>query len=152
MSQGGAAGSDPNPAGQAASIDKALTEAEASLKTVDSTPFSPKAFQLFTSSVSEYTRDLASESLRNANRSKADSISRTHVENARQYLVSSHARPMLQHLSTAGGIFVGAGVGNLLALVSTKQPFTTAGVVWTAASFLVGAFLIALHVGRDISW
>jgi hypothetical protein len=151
MTEGGNGGY-ANSSPEDSSLEKAVAEAEKNLAPLDPAPFSPKAFQLFTDSVSEYTRDLARESLRNANRTKADSISRNNVDTARQYLVSSHARPMVQHLSTAGGIFLGAGAGNILALVSTNQPFTTPSVVWTAASLLVGAFLIALHVGKDINW
>jgi hypothetical protein len=135
--------------GPMAAVSRSIAEAESSLQNVDPTPFSEGAFRLLIESISEYTSTLTSESSRIARRQRADAISRAHVEQAQQHLVTSRSRPVMQHLGTIGGIFFGAAVGNILSLVSADT-IKAPSVLITAGLLVFGAFLVALHIGRDL--
>lgn len=135
----------PNRENQATDL---VREAERHVDALDSGPFSSQAFQALKMKVSGYVRALVVESARISRRRGEDVISASHVEQASDYLVTSSSRRWLRHLGTVGGILLGAALSNFLAMTSSSQ-YSTTGVVVSAALAIIGAFGVALHIGRE---
>src|SRR5580692_5415419 len=83
-------------------------EAERQLANADAAPFSPQAFHILKSKVSDYVRALIGESAKVSRRGRADVISAAHVEQASEYLITTSSRRWVRHLGTIGGILLGA--------------------------------------------
>ena len=125
-----------------------LAQAEAQLRESNSSPFSPPAFDLLKSTITEYISELVRESIRVSKRYRTDIVSAAHVERAAEYLVSSTSRRFYRHLGTVGGILLGAALSNMLAMTLTAK-YTGAGTILSGILGIVGSFLIALHIARD---
>lgn len=129
-------------------VTNLIREAEDGLASVDPGPFSPQAFELLRAKVSSYVRELIVESSKVARRRKVDLISARHVEIASDYLGSGTIKSWWRHVGTIGGILLGASISNFLAMASTEQ-FPANGVLLSAGLAVVGAFGVALHIGRE---
>ncbi len=90
-------------------VHAVVAEAEADLKRVDVSPFSPPAFGTLKAKISEYVVELLNESIKVSKRHRADTVSAAHVERAAEYLVSSTSRRSYRHLGTVGGILLVKG-------------------------------------------
>ena len=129
-------------------IQSILDEANNSWQKIDPLPFSPQAFTRAKEKVEEFTKQLAVESIKTAKRHRSDSVSSADVEHASQYLVSSTSHKIYKHIGTLGGIMLGAGFSNILAMITTGQ-FTTTGVVSSCLLAAVGAFMVASHIAKE---
>jgi hypothetical protein len=125
-----------------------IDDADQNLQNLDSTPFSEPAFDRLKYKISEYIVQLITESIKTSKRRQADNVSTSHVELASQYLVSSTSHKVFKHLGTLGGIFLGAGISNLLSMVTTSQ-YNITGIAISVILTGVGAFLVAFHIARD---
>lgn len=125
-----------------------IDSAEKELESLATSPFSNAAFATFKDKVAKYIGDLITESVKTAKRHSADTVSSTHVEQASDHLVSNTGRKYFRHLGTIGGILLGAGISNILAMTTSNQ-FTTLGVSITSALSIAGAFLVALHMAKE---
>lgn len=125
-----------------------LQEIDQSLGNIDKQSFSRDAFNLLKQKILEYASHLIIESTKTANRHRADSISSSHVEKASEYLVVGSTNKLLTHLGTVGGIFLGAGISNLLSMITTSQ-FSMYGIVGTVGLSIIGSFLTAIHMARS---
>jgi hypothetical protein len=128
-------------------LDAVIGEAERRLGDVDSGSFSPQPFHFLKLKVSEYVRSLVIESAKLSRRHRADVISAAHVEQASDYLVSRSSHRWFRHIGTVGGILLGASLSNFLAMTTAAQ-YSAIGVIISAALAVVGAFGVALHIGR----
>jgi histone H3/H4 len=129
-------------------LERAARRAAARLRPIDTRPFSEPAFQLVEASIADYIRSLVLESSRIAEFEDADVISASDVERASRYLFRSSGRSLAQHIGTAGGILLGAALGNTLSLVSAKHP-SHLSFALTIGLAIAGAFMIAFHIARD---
>lgn len=94
--------------------------------------------------------DLDFHAVMHWDRARFEIVSVQHVRTAAQHLNSGHtANRWTKHLGTLGGIFLGAAVGNILALLSVNQ-ITLANALLTLGFGILGAFLVALHIGKDL--
>ncbi len=109
-----------------------VAQAEAQLREVSPSPFSPPAFGLLKANISEYVSELIGESIKVSKRHRADTVSAAHVERAAEYLVSSTSRRIYRHLGTVGGILLGAALSNMLAMTLTGQ-YTGVGTILSAS-------------------
>lgn len=125
-----------------------LIKADDDLKIEDISPFSPSAFEDLKEKINEYIIDLVNESVKIAVRYKADIVSKAHVEQASEYLVSSIRRKIFRHLGTVGGIFLGAAVSNFMGLTSATQ-LSISSILVSGGLGIVGAFMVALHIAKD---
>jgi histone H3/H4 len=129
-------------------LQSILDEADRSLQKIDPLPFSEPAFARAKEKVEEFTRQLAVESIKTAKRHRADTVSSADVEHASQYLVSSTSHKIYKHVGTLGGIMLGAGFSNVLAMMTTGQ-FTTTGVASSCLLAAVGAFMVSFHIAKE---
>jgi hypothetical protein len=135
----------PDPDG---ALEHTLKRAESELAQADSSPFSPSAFSVLKEKVAEYIRELVNESVRVSRRHQADTVSAAHVERGAEYLVSITSRRFFRHLGTVGGILLGASLSNILAMTTAGQ-YSPTGILVSAGLAVAGAFMIALHIGKD---
>ena len=129
-------------------LRKIKQSAESYLNGIDPLPFSPSAFETLKSKVSEYVTNLVTESIKVSRRHQADTVSANHVHRATEYLVSITSRRFFRHIGTVGGVLLGASLSNILSMAGTDT-YTTLGVILSAGLGIIGAFLIALHIGKD---
>ena len=122
--------------------------AESALESIDPSPFSPSAFAALKEKIAEYVVNLVTESIKISRRHQADTVSANHVQRATEYLVSVTSRRFFRHLGTVGGILLGASLSNILSMAGTGS-YTSIGVVLSASLGITGAFLIALHIGKE---
>lgn len=128
-------------------LDSIIREAEQNLTDVDSGLFSPQAFHILKLKVSAYVGSLITESVKISQRHRADLISAAHVEQASDYLVTSSSHRWFRHIGTVGGIILGASLSNFLSMTTASQ-YSATGVTVSAILAVVGAFGVALHMGR----
>lgn len=129
-------------------IRQIIETADRNLQGVDQTPFTETAFLRFKENVSSYISQLFVESIKTARRHHSETVSTSDVDRASQYLVSSSGHKIYKHLGTIGGILLGAGVSNLLSMVTTNQ-FNLNGIIVTVVLAVIGSFLVALHMARE---
>ncbi len=129
-------------------IQSVLDEADSSLQSIDPSPFSPQAFTRLKEKVGEFSAQLVVESIKTSKRHKSDSVSAADIEHASQYLVSSSSHKIYKHIGTMGGILLGAGFSNILAIITTGQ-FTITGIVSSCILAAVGAFMVAFHIAKE---
>lgn len=111
-------------------------------------PFSGPAFDAIQVSIAEYITELVSRSGDLARREEADLISAKHVNRASTFLNQSSGKNSLRHVGTIGGILAGAGISQVVTMVSVAQ-YTTTGVLIAVCLEIVGWFMVALHIARD---
>lgn len=129
-------------------VDTALQAAANELRTLEPSPFSPAAFEMLKGKIGEYIGALVVESVKMAKRHDADVVSPTYVEDANRLLISRAGRRWFRHLGTVGGILLGAALSNLLAM-TTAEKYSAVAVLITAGVAVTGAFMVALHIGKD---
>ena len=122
--------------------------AEKQLQGVDSSLFSPIAFNTLKAKIAEHIIELISESSKVSKRQRTDTVSAAHVERANEYLVSSTSRRIYRHLGTVGGILLGAALSNILAMILIGQ-YTGGGTILSVGLGIIGSFMIALHIAKD---
>lgn len=133
---------------QEININQITEDAVSQIDQIGPAPFSPSGFNTLKEKISEYIVNLISESIKVSRRHQADTVSSNHVQRATEYLVSVTSRRFFRHLGTVGGILLGASLSNILSMAGTNQ-YTTLGVILSASLGITGAFLIALHIGKD---
>ena len=129
-------------------VRAAIDQAETQLHGIDASPFSPAAFSALKTRIAEHVGELVGESIKVSKRHRADTVSAAHVERASEHLVASTSRRFYRHLGTVGGIFLGAALSNILAMVRASQ-YTGEGTILSVALGIGGAFMIALHIAKD---
>ena len=137
-----------NPTSPDDTARSVVQQAEAQLRIVDPSPFSPPAFTTLKTKVGEYVTSLVTESVKVSQRHQADTVSAAHVERASEYLVTNTSRRVYRHLGTIGGVLLGAALSNLLAMSLAGQ-YTGGGTILSAGLGIVGAFMVALHIAKD---
>ena len=129
-------------------VAETLREANELLEAVESKPFSPQGFVALRVAVTRHIAELIAESRKVAKRYRADTISAAHVERANEYLITSTTRRFWRHVGTIGGIFLGACVSITAGMFVTER-FPVIGILTSIGFGILGAFLTALHIGRD---
>ena len=129
-------------------VNKVVQDAEHHFASLDPGSFSPQAFHILKLKVSAYVHSLIVESAKVSRRRRADVISAAHVEQASDYLVSSSSHRWFRHIGTVGGILLGASLSNFLSM-TTAGLYSGTGVIVSAVLAVVGAFGVALHIGRE---
>ena len=130
------------------SLQTLIEQVDNDINNIDATPFSAPAFDRLKYKIFEYTAQLITESAKTAKRHKTDTVSASHVEHSSQFLVSSTSNKVYKHFGTFGGILLGAGISNLLSMITTNQ-FNVAGIAISVSLTGLGAFLVAFHIARD---
>lgn len=125
-----------------------IQSADDELRSIPASPFSSNAYACLISKIGTYVSELITESLKVSKRHRADTVSAAHVEQASAYLVASTSSRLFRHLGTMGGILFGAGLSNILAMTIANQ-YTPLSTIISLALGIIGAFLIALHMGKD---
>lgn len=129
-------------------IEKLIHEANTRFKNDGPTFFSQEATQLLVDESNKYIVELIALSIKFAKRDKADVVSSTHVEDARNHLSHRRQRFFSKHLRTVAAAFFGAGLSGVVSMISMG----TSSPTGTLANFLlctVGVFGIAWNWGRD---
>jgi hypothetical protein len=126
----------------------AIRQAEKAIADTNLEPFSPQAFRALQRIVAWFISELVEQSVKVSKRHRADSVAESHVESAANFLVGDAPSRIFRHLGTVGGILLGAGLSNLLAMLATKV-MSGLSVAITVMLGVVGAFLVALHIARD---
>lgn len=129
-------------------MEEVRRQAEASLQSLDPSPFSQPAFETLKEKIGAYIIELVSESVKVAQRRQTDTVSITHVEQASQYLLASTSRRFFRHLGTVGGILLGVSGSTLLGM-TTADKYTAVGVLASATLAVLGSFLLAIHIAKD---
>jgi hypothetical protein len=70
------------------------------------------------------------------------------VEQASDFLVTSSSRRWFRHMGTVGEILLGASLSNSLSM-TTGNRYSATGVVVSALLAVIGAFGVALHIGKE---
>jgi histone H3/H4 len=125
-----------------------IEQANAELQQEGQAEFSESAFVLVKEKVAAYTVELAKESSRRAKRHKADIISAADVEKADEYLISPASQKAIRNIGTIGGIILGMGLSNALAIVTTNQ-FSPLGIAITVASCIIGTAMVVYQFSKD---
>jgi histone H3/H4 len=131
-------------------IQEVVSEAEEALEEIEPTEFgfSPQAYRSLRQQVSDYIRDLITESGKEARRHQADTVSRSHVQRAGQYLVTGSGRRMTRHLGTFGGLLLGSAIGQYLQMAGAGQ-FPMTGTLIAGGIGAVGAVMLGFHIAKD---
>ena len=123
-------------------------EVDSRLAAIDPTPFSTVAFDVYKAKVARYMSELFDESIKMSRRHSADVVSAAHVERASEYLTSSPTSRVARHVGTFGGLFLGAGISQILSMAAVPQ-FTAVGTLLAALFIVIGAFAVAFHVAKE---
>lgn len=138
----------PNDSDQSDEITEVIHRANVELRSEHPSPFSTNAYACLKSTIAKYISELITESIKVSKRHRADTVSAAHVEQASAYLVASTSSRLFRHLGTMGGILFGAGLSSILAMTIANQ-YTALSTIISLALGIIGAFLIALHMGKD---
>jgi histone H3/H4 len=111
-------------------------------------PFSDSAFARLKEAVDDFIDALTGEAYRIAHRSRADTVSSAHVDEALGHLIAMQSRRVFRHMGTFGGILLGSALSQLVTMLSDAR-FTPIGVTVTAVLGIIGSFLVALHMAKD---
>jgi hypothetical protein len=111
--------------------------------------FSPKAFDALKIYIATYIEDLVKESIKESKRNQTDTVSRSHVDRASQYLVTGSGKRNAKIAGTFGGILFGAGVGQLLALGTATPVFPLIPTIIAVLLTICGAILVGYHLAKD---
>lgn len=90
----------------------------------------------------EYLEDLGVEAVRVAKRSRLDTVSAKHIDEARSFVQSGSEPKVTQAVAALGGILAGAGAGQFLAVLSEKEP-STLGYALATIALVLGCLLLA---------
>lgn len=129
-------------------VERTIDAAASDILGTDPLPFSPRAFELIKQKVSAYIRSLIDESSRISRRQRSDQISAFNVEQASNRLFAESSQRWSRNIGTTGGIFLGVSLSNFLSMI-TSNVYTTEGVVVSVGLSIIGAFGIALHIGKE---
>lgn len=111
--------------------------------------FSTNASRLYYTQLNKYLVDLERFSRLKAKLSSVDGVSSQHVKEAAAFLSSSRVTPRYsRYCETLGGVFLGAGLSELLSLLQADK-FSAGLVMLTALLIGVGGVLIGIFLGRD---
>jgi hypothetical protein len=123
--------------GQGSELQQIIETIEQELRNAYDTPFTPRALDNLKDKLSEYSALLVTEA-----------VSSTHVEHAREYLISSTSRRFYRHMGALGGVFLGMAGSNFASMFSSNQ-FTPNGVALTVIATLLGGVLTTVHIVKD---
>jgi hypothetical protein len=133
------------PVRQEGGLARALEEAKHFLQRLDDggyhETFSPRAVGVFLAHVDVFVVELGTEAFRIARRHKSDLISAAHVDQAAANLVASSRRALARNMGVLGGILVGSGISQFLAMIGSPNlpPVPTAVAT---AMLVIGAALL----------
>lgn len=115
--------------------------------------FSESATKLYYEHFNRYLLDLERFSRFKAKQASADDVSRRHVREAAAFLSVSQTTSQLTRIcKTLGGIFLGAGISQLINLVQNAVQHKQTSlllVLLTIGLFVVGTAMIAILLARD---
>lgn len=149
--------SQPRPGQGGGGVQGEQEEVTASVEDVafqaaDSPPiegFSASASKLYYTQLDKYIVDLERFSRLKAKQSSVDNVSSHHVKEAAAFLSSSRVTSrMSRYCETLGGIFLGAGISELLSLMQADK-YSGGLVALTAFLIGMGGVLIGIFLGRD---
>lgn len=96
----------------------------------------------------EFVGELGLEAIRLARRSRADVVSASDVARADSLIRHSRVSRKAEAAKVVGGLFGGAGLGQMISVLSTSQP-STGALVFTFVSIIVGAVLLTYGLMRS---
>ena len=121
---------------------------ENELLNLDPYPFSPKAFKFLKDQISQYIKELVSESIRVSKRHRSDTVSIADIERASEYLIFSIRRKIFRHVGMLGGIFFGIALSTFISMWMISQ-YTKNGFLVSLLFGVTGSIMITLHVSKD---
>ena len=130
-------------------LSDAIKEANDTLNSFESSPFSEKAYDSLKENITSYIGQIITESIRISKRHKADLVSQSHVEDANDNLISKKRSKLNYLAGTLGGIFLGATVSNIFGMLVLNQVFNNAGIIATIIIGIFGAFLVAVNLSNE---
>ncbi len=96
-----------------------------------------------------YTRKLIHASSAAKESVDGDNVSEANVNEAAYGLNKREEKGFKKLAGILGGIFLGAGISNLFTVIQVGK-FDRNGIIIMAASGILGAFLVAVHLPQDI--
>lgn len=132
----------------AVSLQRIIAAVDGSLAVDNLPPFSAQAVARLREKVNDYVAQIIAEPVKVSKRHQADAVSLSDVEQVGRYLLASNVQRVYKHLGTFGGIAFGAGLSNVLSMVTTNQ-FNATGVLLSVGLSVVGACFVALHLAKD---
>nr|VFJ48144.1 MAG: hypothetical protein BECKDK2373C_GA0170839_102029 [Candidatus Kentron sp. DK]VFJ53109.1 MAG: hypothetical protein BECKDK2373B_GA0170837_10413 [Candidatus Kentron sp. DK] len=133
---------------QEETIQPIIRRAEDQIRAVEPSPFSPPAFIMLKTKIGQYVSELVNESIKTAIRHQADTVSAAHVSQASEYLVTNTSCKIYRHVGIIGGVLLGAALAHILEMSALDQ-YTGEGTILSSTLGVVGAFMIALHIGKN---
>lgn len=98
---------------------------------------------------SQYLDELGTEGIRQARRNRSDVVSAADIERADSLVRVSGQSRRATVLDTAGGILAGAGLGQLIDVLSQADPSATAVAISTGC-LVPGIALVTLGLARRL--
>lgn len=143
----------PTTAPERASIDlrDATLSAERRLKELRLGPLSREATDKLCELVTYFIVDLGKGAARAAGNEGDDVISARHLQKVAEHIAAGTMTTSMfsQHLNTFGGLLLGAALGNSFSWMNVPMAnITRASLLLTLGAGIVGAFLIALGLGK----
>jgi hypothetical protein len=136
-------GEPPQEAAQDTALKKALDRIESEFDSKKGPrDISDEARAALLDAHAEFLENLGVEAVRAAKRSRLDTVSARHIDEAYVFIQSGSESKVVQGLATVGGIFAGAGAAQFLAVLSEDNPSKLGYVVATAALIVGFIFLI----------
>lgn len=130
-------------------LENAIRDAYLDLNTIDTASFSEGAFSSFRQQIVQFIIQLFDESLRAAKRTKADTVSPSHIETAANHLVKKSKSKKEQLLNTVGGLFLGSTISNTFAITMLNAEYSAMGILLTVLFGILGSFLLGYNLSRD---
>jgi histone H3/H4 len=129
-------------------FQEVIDRASSRLQKAAKIPFSDQAFQELKEQISGYAEELIDESVRKANRHRAESVSSADVQQAGQYLVARPSHRIYKHLGTFGGLLFGTALSSIVSMTTSNQYGLTVVVITFVLTF-IGTFFITIHMAKD---
>lgn len=143
-------GRDDPPGDRVAREQATLTEAalrinaELDRRPRDPMTISPEARDRLAELHAEYLADLGQEAVRTARRGHVSTVDELHVRQASVRLGSSRGSALETAANTFGGVFAGAGIASVYALMFTPGPHGTGETAMALVLSVIGFVLLAV--------
>jgi histone H3/H4 len=130
-----------------AALNRALSRIRAEFDGGRPSDLSDEARAALLDAHAEFLEELGIEAVRAARRDRSDVVSASHIDDARTIVRDPADNRRLRAIGATGGILAGAGVGQLLAVLSEADP-SPLGYLLATAALVLGCVLLALALGR----
>ena len=130
-------------------IEDALKKAYFELEKINISPFSVNGFNRFRLEISSFIIQFFTESYKNAKRTKTDTISSKHVEDAIEYLTMHKKFKYANLFNTLAGLFLGSALTFLIAIATQNIQFSFTTVFVYMIFGITGSFLLGYNMFKQ---